>query len=69
MPKRCQAISLKYFEERRGIMQQWANYFDKVEAGAEVILGLESRCMVPSHPFHALVPLCAVTFTAWGEQG
>lgn len=26
-----------YFEERRGIMQQWGDYLDKVEAGAEVI--------------------------------
>ena len=26
-----------YFEERRNIMQQWADYLDKVEAGAEVI--------------------------------
>lgn len=30
-------IRTTYFEERRGIMQQWADYLDKVEAGAEVI--------------------------------
>ena len=30
-------VRTSYFEERRGIMQQWADYIDKVEAGAEVI--------------------------------
>ncbi len=30
-------VRTSYFEERRGIMQQWADYLDKVEAGAEVI--------------------------------
>ena len=30
-------IRTTYFEERRGIMQQWADYLDKVEAGAKVI--------------------------------
>lgn len=30
-------VRTTYFEERRGIMQQWANYLDKIEAGAEVI--------------------------------
>lgn len=30
-------VRTTYFEERRGIMQQWADYLDKVEAGAEVI--------------------------------
>lgn len=30
-------IRTTYFEERRGIMQQWADYLDKAEAGAEVI--------------------------------
>lgn len=30
-------IRTTYFEERRGIMQQWADYLDKVEAGAEVV--------------------------------
>jgi integrase len=30
-------IRTSYFEERRGIMQQWADYLDKVEAGAQVI--------------------------------
>lgn len=30
-------IRTTYFEERRGIMQQWADYLAKVEAGAEVI--------------------------------
>jgi len=30
-------VRTSYFEERRGIMQQWANYLDKVEAGADVI--------------------------------
>jgi len=30
-------IRTTYFEERRGIMQQWADYLDKIEAGAEVI--------------------------------
>ncbi len=31
-------VRTTYFEERRGIMQQWADYLDKVEAGAKVIL-------------------------------
>jgi len=30
-------VRTSYFEERRGIMQQWADYLDKQEAGAEVI--------------------------------
>ena len=30
-------VRTSYFEERRGIMQQWADYLDKAEAGAEVI--------------------------------
>ncbi|MGC2459143.1 MAG: integrase arm-type DNA-binding domain-containing protein [Gallionellaceae bacterium] len=30
-------VRTTYFEERRGIMQQWADYLDKVEAGAVVI--------------------------------
>ncbi|TNC99154.1 MAG: integrase family protein [Gallionellaceae bacterium] len=30
-------VRTTYFEERRGIMQQWADYLDKIEAGAEVI--------------------------------
>jgi hypothetical protein len=30
-------VRTSYFEERRGIMQQWADYLDQVEAGAEVI--------------------------------
>ncbi|MDP1637104.1 MAG: integrase arm-type DNA-binding domain-containing protein [Candidatus Nitrotoga sp.] len=30
-------VRTTYFEERRGIMQQWADYLDKVESGAEVI--------------------------------
>lgn len=30
-------VRTSYFEERKGIMQQWANYLDKAEAGAEVI--------------------------------
>ena len=30
-------VRTTYFEERRGIMQQWADHLDKVEAGAEVI--------------------------------
>ena len=30
-------VRTTYFEERRSIMQQWADYLDKVEAGAEVI--------------------------------
>jgi integrase len=30
-------VRTTYFEERRGIMQQWADYLDKVEAGAQVI--------------------------------
>ena len=30
-------VRTTYFEERRGIMQQWADYLDKVEAGAKVI--------------------------------
>lgn len=30
-------VRTAYFEERRGIMQQWADYLDKAEAGAEVI--------------------------------
>lgn len=30
-------VRTTYFEERRCIMQQWADYLDKVEAGAEVI--------------------------------
>ena len=30
-------VRTTYFEERRGIMQQWADYLGKVEAGAEVI--------------------------------
>jgi len=30
-------VRTTYFEERRGIMQEWADYLDQVEAGAEVI--------------------------------
>lgn len=30
-------VRTSYFEERKGIMQQWADYLDKAEAGAEVI--------------------------------
>ena len=30
-------VRTSYFEERRGIMQQWADYLDKAEAGAQVI--------------------------------
>ncbi len=30
-------VRTSYFEERRDIMQQWADYLDKVEAGAEVV--------------------------------
>lgn len=30
-------IRTTYFEERRGIMQQWGNYLDKAEAGAKII--------------------------------
>ena len=30
-------VRTTYFEERRGIMQQWADYLDKVEAGADII--------------------------------
>jgi len=30
-------VRTTYFEERRGIMQQWADYLDKIEAGAEII--------------------------------
>ncbi|MFA6016430.1 MAG: integrase arm-type DNA-binding domain-containing protein [Gallionellaceae bacterium] len=30
-------IRTTYFEERRGVMQKWAEYLDKVEAGAEII--------------------------------
>lgn len=30
-------VRTAYFEERRGIMQQWADSLDKAEAGAEVI--------------------------------
>lgn len=30
-------VRTAYFEERRGIMQQWADYLGKAEAGAEVI--------------------------------
>src|SRR5450759_1698448 len=30
-------VRTTYFEERRGIMQQWADYLDKVEAGAKII--------------------------------
>ncbi len=30
-------VRTSYFEERRGIMQQWADYLAKVEQGAEVI--------------------------------
>jgi integrase len=30
-------VRTSYFEERRGIMQQWADYLDKIEAGADVI--------------------------------
>jgi integrase len=30
-------VRTSYFEERRGIMQQWADYLDKQEKGAEVI--------------------------------
>jgi integrase len=30
-------VRTTYFEERRGIMQQWADYLDKVEAGAQAI--------------------------------
>lgn len=30
-------VRTSYFEERRGIMQQWADYLEKQEAGAEVI--------------------------------
>lgn len=30
-------VRTSYFEERKSIMQQWADYLDKAEAGAEVI--------------------------------
>ncbi len=30
-------VRTSYFEERRGIMQQWADYLDKAEKGADVI--------------------------------
>jgi integrase len=30
-------IRTTYFEERRVVMQQWADYLDKIEAGAEII--------------------------------
>jgi integrase len=30
-------IRTTYFEERRGIMQRWADYLDKAEVGAEII--------------------------------
>jgi integrase len=30
-------VRTSYFEERRGIMQQWADHLDKLEAGAEII--------------------------------
>ena len=30
-------IRTTYFEERRGIMQQWADYLDGQELGAEII--------------------------------
>ena len=30
-------VRTTYFEERRGIMQQWADYLDKAEKGADVI--------------------------------
>jgi integrase len=30
-------IRTSYFEERRGVMQKWAEYLDKAEAGAEVV--------------------------------
>ncbi|MDO9011952.1 MAG: hypothetical protein Q7U78_09130 [Gallionella sp.] len=30
-------VRTSYFEERKGIMQQWADYLDHAEAGAEVI--------------------------------
>lgn len=30
-------VRTSYFDERRGIMQQWADYLDKAEAGAEII--------------------------------
>jgi hypothetical protein len=30
-------VRTSYFEERKSIMQQWADYLDKSEAGAEVI--------------------------------
>ncbi len=30
-------IRTTYFEERRAVMQQWADYLDKLEAGAEII--------------------------------
>jgi len=30
-------VRTTYFEERRSIMQQWADYLDKVEAGAKII--------------------------------
>lgn len=30
-------VRTSYFEERRGVMQQWADYLAKVESGAEVI--------------------------------
>jgi integrase len=30
-------VRTTYFEERRGIMQLWGNYLDRVEQGAEVI--------------------------------
>ncbi|BBJ22972.1 hypothetical protein W01_08990 [Candidatus Nitrotoga sp. AM1P] len=29
-------VRTTYFEERRGIMQQWADYLDKIEVGAAV---------------------------------
>jgi integrase len=30
-------VRTTYFEERRGIMQKWADYLDAVKAGAHVI--------------------------------
>ena len=30
-------VRTTYFEERRGIMQQWADYLDSVKAGAQVM--------------------------------
>ncbi|MBK9160002.1 MAG: integrase arm-type DNA-binding domain-containing protein [Nitrosomonadales bacterium] len=30
-------VRTSYFEERKGVMQQWANYLDQAEAGAKVI--------------------------------